>query len=315
MFNTDSYAWPARVRLPRSIASTLILTFLILAFLILTLTLGLAVSEAGAQVPACKPPAYNFVTLKAPFAGVDQTLAYGINDVGSVVGDYHDAAGSHGFVLDGSTYTPLNVPFSGAQDTVAFGINIFRQIVGSYTITGITHGFLLSSGKYTAIDYPASGVIATFARSINALGQIAGFYVDAAGAHGFLLSQGKFTAINVPFAGVSWTQAMGLNDRSEIIGTYGTSDGRIHGFGRTSGGFIQGFDKPPVGSVQTLAYALNNREQIAGSNFLYDSGVLFDLTQLNPSAVNASTIGANDLGQMVGIYGASTESGFLMTPK
>ena len=305
MFNTDSDARRARVRLPRRIASTLILTF----------TLSLAASQAGAQVPACKPPAYNFVTLKAPFPGVDQTLAYGINDVGSVVGDYHDASGSHGFILDGSTYTPINVSLPGAQDTVATGINIFRQIVGNYDAGGITHGFLLSNGSFTRIDYPASGVIATFARAINALGQIAGFYVDAAGAHGFLLSQGKFTAINVPFAGVSWTQAMGLNDRSEIIGTYGTSDGRIHGFGRTSGGVIQGFDKPPVGSVQTLAYALNNREQIAGSNFLYDNGVLFDLTELNPNAVNASAIGANDLGQLVGIYGSSTESGFLMTPK
>jgi hypothetical protein len=303
MLNTDSNIGLKRIHVPQCIASAFILTF---AF-------SLTMSEARAQVPACKPPAYTFVTLRAPFPGVDQTLAYGINDLESVVGDYHDSAGSHGFVLDGSTYTPINVPFSGGQDTVAFGINIFRQIVGAYTVAGITHGFLLSNGSYTSIDYPSSGVIATFPRAINALGQIAGFYFDAAGSHGFLLSQGKFTAIN--FAGASWTQALGINDRSERVGTYGTSDSRIHGFGRTAAGSMEGFDLPPTGSVQTLAYALNNREQIAGSNFLYDSGVLFTLTELNPSAVNASVIGANDLGQLVGVYGGSPENGFLMKPK
>lgn len=303
MLNTDSR--PKVSRFPRPIASTLILAF----------TFSLAVSETSAQVPACKPPAYNFVTLKAPFPGVDQTLAYGINDLGSIVGVYNDTTGPHGFVLDGATYTPINVPFPEAQNTVAFGINIFRQIVGTYTAGGITHGYLLNNGTFTPIDYPASGVIATFPRAINALGQVAGFYDDAAGSHGFFMSQGKFTAINVPFAGVSWTQALGTNDRSEIIGSYGTSDGKIHGFGRTAGGFIQGFDLPPAGSVQTVAYALNNREQIAGAGFLYDSGVLFTLTELNPSAVSASTIGVNDLGQMVGVYGGSPENGFLMTPK
>lgn len=282
---------------------------------ILLSVLGITAPEASAQVPACKPPVYSFVTLKAPFSGVDQTLAYGINDIGSVVGDYHDATGSHGFVLDGSTYTPINVSLPGAQDTVAFGINIFRQIAGIYTIAGVTHGFLLNNGTFTTIDYPGSGVSATFARGINALGQVAGFYVDAAGSHGFLFSQGKFTAINISLPGVAWTQALGINDRSEMVGSYGTTDGRIHGFGRAADGLIESFDLPPVGSVQTVAYALNNRHQIAGANFLYDSGVLFTLTELSSSAVNASVSGANDLGQLVGIYGNSTESAFLMTPQ
>jgi uncharacterized membrane protein len=56
------------------------------------------------------------------------------------VGEYRDAAGIHGFLLDKGSYTTLDVP--GAIWTGASGINDSGQIVGSYEDAGGTHGFL-----------------------------------------------------------------------------------------------------------------------------------------------------------------------------
>jgi hypothetical protein len=55
------------------------------------------------------------------------------------VGIYDDATGTHGFLYNGSTYTPLNVP--GAMATQAWGIS-GTSIVGWYTDATGDHGFL-----------------------------------------------------------------------------------------------------------------------------------------------------------------------------
>ena len=78
---------------------------LILAGIVATTTVNLS---AATKDSWSKHHEYKFITLSAPFAGVDQTLGHGINDLDSIVGSYHDAAGDHGFVLDRETYTPIN---------------------------------------------------------------------------------------------------------------------------------------------------------------------------------------------------------------
>jgi hypothetical protein len=56
------------------------------------------------------------------------------------VGEYRDASGTHGFLLDQGSFTTLDVP--GGFDTYPSGINASGQIVGSYIDAGGTHGFL-----------------------------------------------------------------------------------------------------------------------------------------------------------------------------
>ncbi len=159
MPNAFSKLTPSRGRKIPRIWSTLIL---------LAVTAAAAEPfQAAARDASQDRHGYKFVKLDAPFPGVDQTLGYGINDLGMVVGKYNDTAGDHGFLMEDGTYTPIDVPFAGAQNTTAFGINNRRQIVGSYTVGEIGHGFLLKDEVFTPIDFPAPGVTQTQARGIN----------------------------------------------------------------------------------------------------------------------------------------------------
>jgi uncharacterized membrane protein len=80
----------------------------------------------------------SYTTLNVP--GAIDTLAFGINDSGQIVGWYIDAAGAYGFLLDQGNYTTL--PF------IPYGINDAGQIVGGDT--------LLNGGTYTKIQVPGS---------------------------------------------------------------------------------------------------------------------------------------------------------------
>jgi probable HAF family extracellular repeat protein len=129
---------------------------------------------------------YSFTTIDYP--------AKGINDSGQIVGYFGDAAGLHGFLYSGGSFTTIDVP--GAVQTIANGINDSGQIVGSFS-DAAGHGFLDSGGTFTTIDAP--GALSTDARGINDSGQIvgAGSYSFEHGSRfiGFLDSGGTFTAI------------------------------------------------------------------------------------------------------------------------
>src|SRR5689334_22686632 len=60
----------------------------------------------------------------------DETLPYGINDSGAIVGTftYSGATAADGFVLFKKDYQDLHVP--GSTDRQAYGINNFGAIVG-----------------------------------------------------------------------------------------------------------------------------------------------------------------------------------------
>ena len=70
---------------------------------------------------------YTYAALSYP--GALYTYAYGINDTGTIVGQYIDTSGNkHSFSLSGTTYTSLTYP--GANFTEADGINNAGTIVG-----------------------------------------------------------------------------------------------------------------------------------------------------------------------------------------
>jgi uncharacterized membrane protein len=274
----------------------------------------LAVLPAAAQGPVETPPKYKFIGLSAPFPGVDQTLAYGVNNFGTVVGDYHDTTGSHGFVFQDGKYTSFNVPFPEGEDTAAFAINNFRHIVGSYTSNGITHGFLLKDGAFTSFDFPGSGVISTAPRGINDRDQIVGAYNDATGSHGFLYERGHFIDESVPFQGACCTEALGINDRGEIVGAYAGGDNVVSAFEARDGRF-RTIDTP-FPNNQAQACAINNRREIVGTGFLLERGKLTLLSALSPQTANAVGFGINDRGEIVGIVlqPDSSEQGFILKP-
>jgi uncharacterized membrane protein len=85
------------------------------------------------------------------------TRPHGINNAGTIVGEYADLSGMiHGFVLSNGIYTTLDYP--GALSTKAGGINDAGTIVGEYTdANGHNHGFLATPTSTPVLTLTKSG--------------------------------------------------------------------------------------------------------------------------------------------------------------
>ena len=172
--------------------------------------------------------------------------ALGINDGGSIVGQYVDngnAASALGFVDIQGTYTMLN-PKGDTAYTSANGINNSGLVVGFFGPSQYqTSGFLFDTltSQYTPIADPAvSDLELTQFLGINDSGEAVGYYQTNAGAqHGFLFNTTtqKYTFLDDPNAAPgdsSITQITGITDSGEIAGFYTNADGAHLGFVATA---------------------------------------------------------------------------------
>ena len=260
---------------------------------------------------------YTYTTIDDPSA-TNGTYAFGINDLGQIVGYYTDLSNYvHSFLYSGGIYTTIDDP-SATNGTYADSINASGQITGGYRDDSGGHGFLYSGGIYTTIDDP-SAINGTYADGINASGQITGFYYDGSwGPHGFLYSGGTYTTIDYPSA-TNVTVPESINDLGQIVGYYDDASGR-HGFLYSSGTYTTIDD--PSGTNGTVVTSINDLGQITGyyqdasgaHGFLYSSGTYTTIDY--PSAANLTVVTSiNDLGQITGYYqDASGIHGFLADP-
>jgi probable HAF family extracellular repeat protein len=104
------------------------------------------------------------------FPGALGTLAYAINDSGSIAGFYEDSATvSRGYLYQNGTFIGLNFPNS--QWTVPLGINNAGTVSGIYQDNNLmTHGFTYINGVFTRVDPPNS--TASDVAGINNLGDV-----------------------------------------------------------------------------------------------------------------------------------------------
>ena len=117
---------------------------------------------------------FSYSTIADPSAS-DGTYAKGINNSGQIVGFSDDVSGNHGFLMTGSSFTPINVPV--AISIQICGINNSGQIVGSFNNAyGYPDGFLMTGSSFTPINVP--GVSQTYVTGINDSGQIVGYSYD-----------------------------------------------------------------------------------------------------------------------------------------
>jgi uncharacterized membrane protein len=97
-----------------------------------------------------------FTSIDVP--GAKQTVVYGINASGDIVGSYKDANKIfHGFILSGGVFTTVDVP--GAAGVELRGIGPGGDVVGDYWTAGepavAAHGFLLRrNGEFVPIEFP-----------------------------------------------------------------------------------------------------------------------------------------------------------------
>jgi probable HAF family extracellular repeat protein len=80
----------------------------------------------------------NLVTIDVP--GASGTQAYGLNDVGDVVGWSWTSGPASGFIKHGTDY--ITVDFPGADQTEINAINNFGQIAGVYESSGNWYAFV-----------------------------------------------------------------------------------------------------------------------------------------------------------------------------
>jgi probable HAF family extracellular repeat protein len=184
----------------------------------------------------------NTLTMLPPVnAAATSEGAFGINNNGTIVGQYTEPNGNMpGFVYAKGSYTILN-PVSNDMQVFAQGINNNGLVVGFYNTDGITdHGFLYNTnnGQYTLIADPNVGpnLVLTQFLGINDNGEAVGYYQTTNGSQfGFLynIATQQYTFLNdpdAPTSGFSITQITGINDSGEIAGFYVEPNGLQQGF-------------------------------------------------------------------------------------
>lgn len=133
-----------------------------------------------------------YTTLINPYASVQRTIAWRLNNDGAAVGYYFGVLptpqgnfiSNHGFIFDGTTFTGFDAP--GAGTTQAWDINDAGIVVGTDTdlLTSQQSWFLYDGTTFSNLNLPyTSNVLVT---GINDADQIVGRYSDASGEHGFI---------------------------------------------------------------------------------------------------------------------------------
>jgi probable HAF family extracellular repeat protein len=113
----------------------------------------------------------SYTTLNDPLA-TNGTRAFGINDMGQIVGTYNTSDGTHAFLYSGGVFTTIDDPVTG--HTFAYGINNNGAVAGTLSDGTGNHGFLRVSGPNP--PPPAGTTADMILRGSNSSSAIAGQY-------------------------------------------------------------------------------------------------------------------------------------------
>lgn len=264
-----------------------------------------------AGAPASAGTAYTITPLGL-LPGDSESIAFGINDSGQVVGlSYtYGPPPEQAFIYTNGALQPLGV--TPAISGGGFGINSSGQIVGSaspFEGAAASQAFLYSGG--TLQYFPAMAG----ANAINASGEFVGDTSATYGSnHAALYSGGQVHDLGT--LGGSASYAYAINNAGQVVGQSDVSATSSHAF-LYSGSTLQ--DLGTLGGSYSTANGINDLGQIvgtaetqAGANdaFLYSNGTMQDLGTLGYGSSNGW--GINNSGVVVGqVYNASTSHGFV----
>ena len=137
------------------------------------------------------------------------TAAYGVNNLGDIVGVYSPNGFASGFLYSNGNLQTLAC--SGVNNTYPAGINDNGAIVGWCTPKG--QGFIYQNGAYTFVAYPKAKL--TSLAGINNKSEIVGNYMGSGPKQiqrGFVYANGTFTLLP------SGVTANGINNNGTIAG-------------------------------------------------------------------------------------------------
>ena len=178
-------------------------------------TTAFGISSNGAYVVGTYglAPTHGFLDSGGVYTTIDypsavETFPVGVNDSGTVVGFYYDAAnGRHSFLYKDGVFTTLVAP--SATDTEVVGINNSGTVVGYSNGSTAYQSFLYNDGIFTTFNMSGlpSGIYQVLPSGINDNDAIIGTYADAgANVHGFLYPSGVQGYVNPKYLimGVSY---------------------------------------------------------------------------------------------------------------
>ena len=154
--------------------------------------------------------------------------AYGINDLGQVVGDSLNInLEQHAFrTAPNSAINPATDDLGtlGGSTSVAGAINNLGVVIGySTTASGNSHAFRTTANSPinpATDDLGTLGGLTSTASAINNLGQVVGDSLTASGdRHAFLYESGVMLDLNnlIPTIGFTLNYASGINDKGQIV--------------------------------------------------------------------------------------------------
>jgi hypothetical protein len=213
-------------------------------------------------------------SFSAPIVDPNDTVGFtegrGINNSGTVDGDYLDNAGIlHSFFLSGGTFAEYDVP--GAVNTNLLSINDPGDFTGGFDDgSGIFQGFVGSGGTITSFSVPAA--ISTFAYEINNSKQlVVGYYIDSSGIlHGYYRDANGALHFPIDPSGSVGTVLFGVNNKNWVVGRYADSSGVTHGLFFVPPNTFITFDYP--GSAFTSLNGISSQGNICG-RYIDASGI------------------------------------------
>ncbi|HKW16369.1 MAG TPA: hypothetical protein VJO35_02555 [Terriglobales bacterium] len=161
---------------------------------------------------------YSSSTATVNFPGASDTFLTKINQWGTIVGNYYDAAkNNHGFELKNNKFTEIDYP--GALSTHVSSISDKAVIVGWYQKSGSPHdyGFVLQNGQYQTLEDAKGTGNGTDLRDINSSGTIVGVYWPNSVPRGFVYTNGEFKDIAPSDANYTLTVS-GINGYGYVTG-------------------------------------------------------------------------------------------------
>ncbi|MBN1343768.1 MAG: hypothetical protein JXQ73_13880 [Phycisphaerae bacterium] len=232
--------------------------------------------------------------------GGNSSFAFGINDLGDVVGYYYTSTWQkRAFLHSNGVMTDLGT--LGGTEAFARDISNAGKIVGeSKNAAGQWRAFI--RGKTTAMrDLGALGGTSSVAYAVNESGDVVGYADTGAAYHAFLYTGGTMTSLGTLSYALSG--AFDINDTGTIVGVYALSGGARKAF--VHDGALVDLGSPLLG--ESTAWCVNNDGLIAGyswggseyRSFLYANGTVIDLGALD-GLPKTYVYALGETGQVVG---------------
>lgn len=209
------------------------------------------------------------------YPGSLQTQVTGLNDGGTTVGFYQNAAGQQiGFVHTAGGFTSVSDPLTPSSTSSVnqlLGVNNNGVAVGFYNNAAglsVPYEYNLATKAFKTITGTNAGWSA-FASGINDQNEIVGTEIAPNGSgYGWEDVSGKIQNINIrTLLNATNIQVFGVNDLNQIVGFYTDRMNNNHGFVVNHG--VPTVLDDPNGVGQTFANGINNGGTIVG--FYQDS--------------------------------------------